>query len=41
MGGRYIALPKDNAPKFHKAFIIIFISIFTDPGIILGFLVLG
>lgn len=37
MGSRYIVLPKEMSPKFYKALIFTFVSIFKDPGIILDF----
>lgn len=41
MGGENIFLPEEMSPKFQKALIIIFISIFKAPGIILDFFVLS
>ena len=40
MGSRYIVLPEEMSPKSHKALIIISISLFKAPGIILHFFVL-
>ena len=37
MGGRYMILPEEMSPKSHRALIIISISLFKAPGIILDF----